>query len=281
MPRVEEEPQDTTDIGWRLKQLRLRHKLTQSDLARLAEIDVSYLSRAESSRTAKPRPKRNTVDKLLDAMGATSREREALFHVEECPLSPSEIDAVVKQIAAVEEDNPLPVTIVDNRWFRRYQNRSMRAVLDLDAERYKLSLGEHVLCSMIDPRSPMYNRFVEDERRRLFAWRSATFKLQFANQEFDSWYREILAQIRQVPWALQIWEDPQEELPQFLMLQEISFNNPRVGKLNFLTQANQLMRDPRFVMLHMTPQGEETVRLVHEISSDPRYAAELSLDVPV
>lgn len=66
---------DTTDPGWRIQQLRLRYGFQQNEFARKAGIDAGYLNRLEHGAPNRSRPKAKTINKLLDALGATPAER--------------------------------------------------------------------------------------------------------------------------------------------------------------------------------------------------------------
>ncbi|HUP27610.1 MAG TPA: helix-turn-helix transcriptional regulator [Chloroflexia bacterium] len=268
-----EEP-DTNDVGWRLKQLRLRRCLRQNEVAELASLDPGYLNRLENGATRKARPKPDTVHRILDALGASADERAAVFHIETPPISPLEVERVVREVEELEEENFLPVTLLDHHWFRWYHNRSMRAVLAFSPEEYRRSVGELPLHSLVDPGSPTFKRFPEEERLNSFAQRAFVFQRQFAQQEFDSWYLNIVAQLRQFPGIGEIWDDPKPMMSQkFLDSYSSNLFSPTLGKtLNFRSQLNRLLRDPRFTVVHLTPEDDETASMVKELRQNPRYS---------
>ena len=66
------------NLGWRLRALRQRREMTLTELANLSGLDIPYLSRLERDvlpSNAKP----ETVDHILDALGATPEERKAVY----------------------------------------------------------------------------------------------------------------------------------------------------------------------------------------------------------
>src|SRR5438105_3254592 len=103
-PTIHYAASDSNSVGWRLRTLRLRRDLTLVDLANLAGLDISYLSRLERDALQNAKPKPDTINRVLDALQATSHEREAVYHVERPPLTPDEIVAQVFDLFSIEED---------------------------------------------------------------------------------------------------------------------------------------------------------------------------------
>ena len=100
------------------------------------------------------------------------------------------------------------MTLLDYHWVRWYHNRTMRSILALTEDEYKRTMGELPIYSLINPTSPTYHRIPDDERMMGLAIRSQVFKRQFAGQEFDSWYLEIVNKVRAFPEAAEIWDNP-------------------------------------------------------------------------
>src|SRR6478736_409193 len=73
---------DSPNIGRRLRILRLRCDKTLVELATLAGLDVSYLSRLERDALQNAKPKPDTINRVLEALQASPQEREAVYHVE-------------------------------------------------------------------------------------------------------------------------------------------------------------------------------------------------------
>ncbi len=233
----------------------------------MARLDAGYLNRLENGATRKAKPKPETVNKILDALSATSDERSAVFHSESPSPTPDEIEAIVCEIRATYEEDPLPVTLLDYHWVRWYHNRTMRTVLALSDEEYEKTMGELPLYSLINPASPTYHHIPDDERTTSFAIRSQIFKRQFAGQEFDNWYLEIVRKIREFPEAAEIWDNPPpHNAQQFLDSHEATIYSPVLcRKLFFMSQLNRLMTDPRFVVVQLTFRDDETARLVEQL----------------
>jgi transcriptional regulator with XRE-family HTH domain len=95
---------DTTSMGWRLRMLRTRRGLALVELAKATGLDISYLSRLERDALPNAKPKPDTINKVLDGLGASQSEREAVYHVERPQLTGEEIEAQVRRIAAQEFD---------------------------------------------------------------------------------------------------------------------------------------------------------------------------------
>jgi transcriptional regulator with XRE-family HTH domain len=265
----------TADLGWRLQQLRLRRGLQQKEFARLAQVDAGFLNRLERGASRRSHPKPDTINKLLDALEATTAERAAVFHTEPPPITQAEIDAQVAEFASLSEADPQPHVLVDEHWYRHYMNGMARHMFGLSDAEYQTSRGEHVLQTFIDPSSPLYSRYPDDSRITLFAQRLYSFKMLFANQEFDSWYLRVQALVRSFPLGARLWDHPDvSTLPMFLLSQEVTFTTPRAPRLSMSAQMNVLLRNPRFGVVTLRPLDEETRLCLemfrHELSSQGR-----------
>src|SRR4051794_34529334 len=103
-PKPKTMPEDSHNLGWRLRTLRLRRNMTLVELAALSNLDVSYLSRLERDALQNAKPKHDTINRVLDALQATPQEREALYHIEHPPLTRREITLQVLEITSFDED---------------------------------------------------------------------------------------------------------------------------------------------------------------------------------
>src|SRR6476620_5244216 len=65
---------NTHDIGWRLRTLRIRYGLSLSDVAQRSNLDISYISRLERDALANAKPKPDTINRVLEAIGASPAE---------------------------------------------------------------------------------------------------------------------------------------------------------------------------------------------------------------
>ncbi|MBF6613997.1 MAG: helix-turn-helix transcriptional regulator [Chloroflexi bacterium] len=258
-------------VGWRVKQLRLRRKLTQTDVARLSGLDVAYVSRIESG-AVRFQPKPGTVARILDALNATHIERDAVFHTEAPPLSRADVAKRVEQVAAHQENSPIPATLLDERWFRWYQNRASRAVLGLTSDAYTGHLGEHVLEGLIRPSSPVYPRLTDDARRAFFASLAYAFKITFANQQFDCWYLDLVSRLTRDPAIQDLWENPPDACSLFLDRHDVTVVNAQVGVLRFHGQLNRLRRDSRFILLQWHPADTATTKRLARLNASPEFS---------
>ncbi|MDQ3929783.1 MAG: helix-turn-helix domain-containing protein, partial [Chloroflexota bacterium] len=219
---------NTTDLGWRVKQLRLRRGLQQKALARLANVDAGFLNRLERGGTGRSKPKSETIYRLLDALQATAAEREAVFHVEVPTLPEEQVREFVAEIAAEYELSPDPVVLLDDRWFRRYINRAGRRMYGLTNDEYRRSIGAHVLSAYANPQEPLCSRYLDEERTYHFARRVLAFRMCFANQQFDSWYLDVERYLKTFPVGRSVWENAEEvAAPTFLLSQEVTYQDPQ------------------------------------------------------
>jgi transcriptional regulator with XRE-family HTH domain len=244
---------DTQSVGWRLKQIRLRRGLTQVDLARLAGISNSQVSRLELAGPGGTRPKPSSLERVLGALGVSGDERAALFHVEAPPPSPQEIFDVVRRCAAEYERSDRAIGLLDEHRFIWYFNATARAAQGLTPGRYWRLIGEHTLTAVVDPASPMYGSYPPQEREALFSMRAAAFKQRFAREQFSRWYMRVVQRVRRYEWAARAWDNP-SQLPTYLDNQLFLTTHHTLGDLHLDAQYNTLLRDPRFGLLELTPR---------------------------
>jgi transcriptional regulator with XRE-family HTH domain len=264
---------DPSNLGWRLRVLRLRHSKTLLDLAQKANLDISYLSRLERDALQHAKPKPDTINKVLDALGASTQERDAVYHIEHAPLEEAEVARRVTELAEIEEENPEPVVLADEHWYVWYHNRAARAALGLSREEYYRTVGDHMFLGLIDPQSPRYSRVAEEDRERIFALRANMFRVHFAGEEFDRWYERIVRRIYDFPWAAAIWERQDlDEAPLVVERHDMVVQNPLKGKLRFRFQMNHLTANPRFVVVTWTTLDRETSTRLKELRALPEFA---------
>jgi transcriptional regulator with XRE-family HTH domain len=254
---------DTTDLGWRIQQLRMRRGLQQKALARLANVDAAFLNRMERGRSRRSKPKPETIHRLLNALDATPAEREAVFHVELLPPSAEEVRACVAEIQVEYEHAPEPVVLVDDRWNRWYINTLGRRMFWLEDDEYQRCLGLHTLGAFVDPEQSLYSRYSEEHREFHFAQRVITFKAFFAAQQFDTWYLAVEDYLKRFALGRRVWEHPETYAPPtFMFSQEVTFTGPEGQVYRLTAQADILLRTPRFMPVLLRPRDEETRSLL-------------------
>ncbi|MEO8285632.1 MAG: helix-turn-helix transcriptional regulator [Chloroflexota bacterium] len=266
----------SNDIGWRLRQLRLRRGSSLRSLAERSGKHSSQLSRLEREWARNGTPKPETVTELLDALEATPEERRAVFHFEEPAVTPEEIAEQVHRIAAEYDNSPVPIFLADDRWYRWYMNRAGRMLFGLTAEEYDQTIGEHMLLHLLSADSPLSRRYIEQERRTTFSMRAAAFQAVFADQQFDEWYLRIAEQIRPHHWAEQIWLSPPKR-PMFADSLVFDFIHPTAGPLRARTQLHKLVNAPRFSIIEVAGDTSESSAKLAELlrSAGLRPAADV------
>lgn len=259
-------------MGWRLRTLRQRHNLTLVEVARLAGLDVSYLSRLERDALQNAKPKPDTISRVLDALGATIEESEAVCHIERPPLTSAQIEEAIGEIAREEDASPDALLLADEHWYIHYYNATARAILGLSPDEYRRTVGGHMLHYIIDPDQPRYYRVPDDDRKNAFESRSRMFKLNFASEEFDVWYQNVVDGIRKFPWAFEAWENlAPAKGTRVIGRDEINLVHPVVGWLRVLFQLNRLMTNPRFFLVMWTPADARSFELVGLLREQPDY----------
>ncbi len=253
--------------------MRLRREMNLVELANLAGLDISYLSRLERDVLQNAKPKPDTINRVLDALRATPQEREAVYHVERPPLTPEDIITQVLDLFSTEEEAPQPLLLRDEHWCVWYYNHSARAAMGFTEQEYLHCINVHMLHESIDPAAPRYSRVPEEERKEVFSLRARMFQLAFAGEEFDCWYQDVVARIREFPWAAELWERPLAT-PGSLVIerQDMTIQNPVIGKLKVQIQLNRLMSNPRFILTTWTPMDDNTKQSIAELRDRPEYS---------
>jgi transcriptional regulator with XRE-family HTH domain len=264
-------PQEPQNVGRRVRALRLRRELTLVELAALSNLDVSYLSRLERDAIQNAKPKPDTINRVLDALQATQQERDAVYHIERPALTRREITLQVLEIASLDED-PEPLLLRDEHWYVWYYNRAARAALGLSEAEYEPSIGAHMLYEIIDPSIPRYSRVPEDTREEAFSLRARMFQLDFAGQEFDQWYQDVVSRVYEFPWAVPLWERPLTTNSLVIGRQDMLLLNPIAGRLHVRLQLNRLMSNPRFLLTNWTPLDDETANHIAKLRERPEFA---------
>jgi transcriptional regulator with XRE-family HTH domain len=267
-------------IGSRIRILRERYDLSVTELAQRATIDVSYLSRLERDALVGAKPKLDTIARVLDALGATADEREAVFHVEHDPLTEDEIQAAVTTVAHLMEDHPNMVGVTDDHWNLWYLNRSGRLASGYTPAEYVYLVGKNLLLGVIDPDSPYYRRVPEEQRVQVFSQLAGVFQILNAAREFDDWYVRLVSRIREFPWAEQAWRSgAKDRVPPVLDRLETTIVNPWLGEMRFVGQSNRLVSDARFHLVEYHPLDEETERKLRSLPAggDLDYGWEVGL----
>jgi len=264
---------DTHKLGWRVRTLRQRHGLSLGEVAEKAGVDMSYISRLERDALQNAKPKPETIDKVLTAINTTAAERDAVYHIEQAPLTAREVEEQVWHVAALAENSPDPLELSDDRWFIHYYNRAARSALGLTAEEYKRVVGTHALHAIIDPANPLYNRIPNEEREQIFALRAKMFKVTFASQEFDEWYGQIVCRIHDFPWASAVWETDNHEMESLVLeRQDFTILNRVAGYMRMRFQLNHLMGNPRFVLSEWSVLSTVTAIQLAVLRTRPEYS---------
>lgn len=266
-----------SNLGWRLRTLRLRHNLTLVEVARLAGLDVSYLSRLERDALQNAKPKPDTVSRVLDALKSSLQEREAVYHIERPPLSQQEISAAIRAVSADLEESSEPYVVGDEHWFIHYYNRAARAVFGLTGEEYTRTIGSHMLHMIIDPSNPRYYRVPDKAREDAFRIRALMFQRNFAGEEFDDWYQRVVARIYDFPWAAAIWEHSEIDSAVLTIgRDDVDIVNPVVGTLNCRFELHSLVHSTRFFLASWAPLNEVTQAKAREALQHPDFNYNLS-----
>jgi transcriptional regulator with XRE-family HTH domain len=268
------------NLGWRLRTLRLRSGKTLVDVATHAGLDVSYLSRLERDALQNAKPKPDTVNRVLNALGATLEEREAVYHLERPLLTQAEIEEAIGAVRSQIEDLFEPTALADEHWYIWYYNRSARATLGLTEAEYLKLVGEHMLTFVIDSGNPRYNRVPDAEREAVFQRRARMFRRHFASEEFDKWYERVVRRVMELPRGRELWErpEPKEPVPLTLERHLMRLVNPDGTLLNFQFQLNSLMERPRFNLVTWFPADAATRESVARFLRNPRFRYDLDRD---
>jgi transcriptional regulator with XRE-family HTH domain len=272
------------EVGWRVRQLRLRYGLSLARLAERMQIDMSYLSRIERDALPRAKVKPSSIEHILEAIGVTQAESDAVFHLERPAPDLSATTAQVREVALHLEDSPEPVELRDERWFVWYYNRAARAALGLTPDEYGRCIGAHMTEALVDPDNPLYSRIPDEDRETTFALYALLFREHFATQQLDEWYGRVVSGIGLAPWAEKVWENPTAALissPMVVERQDLAILNPIVGKLRFRSQLSHLLANEWYLLGEWTPADEATAAHLAALRTNPQfqYSYEAGIDL--
>src|SRR5205823_7118301 len=119
---------------------------------------------------------------------------------------------------------------------------------------------------------PQYSRFPDDDRQGLFSLRARLFKVNFAGEQFDRWYLEVVSRIYEFPWAVRLWDHPRlDSQPLVIERQDITVINPLMGRMRLTLQLNRLLANPRFLLSTATPVDDETAMRLTQVRQRPEF----------
>ena len=123
-------------LGGLLKDYRLQKNIPQLEIAfALGWKEASRLSRIEQGIVVKP--KREVIDKIMNAMDMKSEERNNLYTVGGYVPSKKEIEEVRKKLDSIMSVFPYPAEAMDFTWRLIHHNQSLYQLYNVNKAKQK------------------------------------------------------------------------------------------------------------------------------------------------
>lgn len=255
-------------LGGLIKDHRLKTRISQLDISlKMGWKDTSRLSKIEQGRVSKP--KRETIDRLLDALSLDKFERgDFLFNAGYLPTD-EEIKAVIKEVSPKIDSWPYPAYLMDFSWRWLYTN-----IHDLVVFALPLSIKDKVFDLKINM---LEVPFLPKEQFKVEVWKGedkdhlntfevaqiAAFKTENYKFQNESWYKKVVIKLMKNDRFRELW--PRIGVGQYHK-KLFDYEYKRVKgvireefrTLNFHVFTNKVISSPQLQVVLYYPADEQT-----------------------
>ena len=253
-------------LGGLLKDYRLQKNIPQLEIAfALGWKEASRLSRIEQGIVVKP--KREVIDKIMNAMDMKSEERNNLYTVGGYVPSKKEIEEVRKKLDSIMSVFPYPAEAMDFTWRLIHHNQSLYQLYNVNKAKQKWIEEKmpHLFDIVFDPSFvPNTNLNSEQKKsREFFHLRMLShFRYDQRNRTHEEWYQKLMQRLLGNTLFKEMWKKAQN----FSMNADVfSFSTKSFvsrpdnkGYLRFYFFLEPLLKDPRFMIGFHVPADKET-----------------------
>jgi transcriptional regulator with XRE-family HTH domain len=252
-----------TPGGNRLRVLREASSKTQLDVELDASLGGGYLQRVESGKVQ--RPERETVERILAALGARYTERrdilEMFGYVVDTPLpDAAEIEWAIQACYQEMHEVVFPAYLLDCAHRLLAWNRLMPQLFNTRS----VSKLAHVsmLSLLFDPHYGVAQLIHNPDEFYPATLRALRDQMQMLQAE--KWHVELIAELsKQTPLFRRYWTATQADHPYPTAarpLTPIEFRLPDVGLLKFRLTAETFIQDRRFRIMYYLPADAATIQ---------------------
>jgi transcriptional regulator with XRE-family HTH domain len=251
-----------TPGGNRLKLLREASGKTQLDVELDASLGSGYLQRVESGKVQ--RPERETVERILAALGARYTERrdilEMFGYIVDTPLpDDAEIEWAIQACQPELHEVIFPAYLLDCAHRLLAWNQLAPSLFNTDVA---VLVGVSVLQVLFNPRysvSPLIHNPDEFYPATLRALRE-----QVQLYRGESWHVALIEELKaQAPLFRRYWlstESDRRYPTAARPLTPIEFKLPDSGLLKFWLTSESFMQDRRFRIIYYLPADAKTIQ---------------------
>uniref|UniRef100_A0A831X7W3 XRE family transcriptional regulator n=1 Tax=Thermorudis peleae TaxID=1382356 RepID=A0A831X7W3_9BACT len=252
--------------GARLRALRERLGRTQLWVELEAGLGTGYLQRVESGRVVQP--SRETVERILDALGARFSERREIMELfgyrVSVPLPSEEDIRWARDVSRAELDAfPFPAYVLDCTtrllsWNGRVPD--LFAVSPRDPTLGGLA-GDPLLVAWFDPASRA-GRLVAEPDTTLLAMIYA-LRHELAQFYDETWCQALLARLLALPRFREYWQLAEQSAPPptaARALIPLRLTAGGAGVLSFRLASEPFTRDTRFRVIYFFPDDLQTMK---------------------
>lgn len=255
-------------LGGLIKDHRIRHRISQLDISlAMGWKDTSRLSKIEQGRVSKP--KRETVDRLLDALGLGEFEKGEFLYNSGYPPTEKDIQKAINEVGSKIDDWPYPAYLLDFTWKVLYTN-----IPNLDSfnmpHSYKDQIAKMGFTSLEFPFMPKDIITVEvwkgEDENSLKPYdiaQIAAFKTENYKFQDESWYKKTVQKLMKYDHFRELWpkigvEKYHKKLMDYEFKRIKGNYKGKIRTLNFHVFTNRIIAYPQLQVTMFHPADEAT-----------------------
>ncbi len=254
-----------TPGGQLLRAIRLRSGESQLRIETEADLGTGYLQRLELGKVQ--RPTRATLERLLNALGATHYERQVLLasygYMLTLPLpTTAELAWATKVAQSTLHDSDYPAYVLDCAYRLVAWNNYMPLLLGVESIRSRSQrLAGHCLIDIFfEPAYAVYQRI--ENADHFLPYLACSFHRESLPYRSERWWQDLIARLtRDLPLFQRFWASIEHGQHQASAAQvpPLLINTREQGVLQFRIAIEPYHDDPRFRLVSAIPLGVETI----------------------
>lgn len=260
-------------LGGLIKDYRLQKNISQLEISfALGWTESSRLSRIEQGVTEKP--KRDIVDKIIQAMRLTEEEKNQLLFTGGYLPTDEEIELFRKKIGPRMEEWPYPASAMDFSWRVVYDNQILYSMFNVSKKQADAIRRDkpHILELVFDPRFILNHPKNESEKKKRheFLIRMLShFQHAQKTRTREKWYQNLIKRMMNNELFKQLWSESQNYVS---VTYDVANYSPKFGIpskegqiLNLYMFIVPVLKDSRFTIEFHTPADKETFEYFKKI----------------
>lgn len=255
-------------LGGLIKDYRIRKRISQLDIAlKMGWKDTTRLSKIEQGRVSKP--KRETIDKLLESLDLDEFERGEFLYNSGYPPTQAEIDKALAEMGPRIDAWPYPAYLMDFTWKVHFTN-----IPNLDSFVLSHSLKDpgnevemHALELPFLPKDiitvDVWKGEDENHLRTYDIAQIAAFKTENYKFQNESWYKNTVKKLMKYDKFRELWpkvgvKEYHKKLLDYEFKRIRGKYNGKVKTLNFHVFTNRIISNPQLQVTMFHPADQAT-----------------------